>query len=254
MRNRIAYCFLGLVLFINHGCTSSPPSPSSALPADQAVGDMVLMPAGTFLMGSADGDPDELPVHEVRLQAFYMDRCEVTNAQFGVFFRQTGRAEPAFWHPELDRPDEPVVGITWEDARAYAAWAGKRLPTEAEWEYAARSGRPQRSYSWGAEPDRALANFSSFGITPVKSYAPNSLGLYDMAGNVWEWCEDWYGSDAYAHSPADNPRGPDVGVHRVLRGGAWYCDAREVRTANRYYALPGARSYHIGFRCARSAP
>jgi formylglycine-generating enzyme required for sulfatase activity len=245
---------VGFCLLVYGGCAPSQRPVASVKGADKSMSDMVLIPAGTFRMGAADGDPDEVPIHEVRVNSFYMDRHEVTNLQYGRFLAETGRQKPEFWHPELDRPDEPVVGITWEDARAYAAWLGRRLPTEAEWEYAARSGRPGLKYPWGDEPDTARANFSSFGIAPVKSYAPSSLGLYDMAGNVWEWCADWYGSDFYAGSPAADPGGPAVGVHKVLRGGAWYCDPREARVANRYYAVPDARSFHIGFRCARSAP
>ena len=110
---------------------------------------------------------------------------------------ETGHAKPDYWQPELDRSNDPVVGVSWEDARAYAAWAGKRLPTEAEWGYAARGGSMKGKYPWGDTPDINYANFKSFGILPVKSLKPNGYGIYDMIGNVWEWCTDWYDSEYY---------------------------------------------------------
>ncbi|MCX8045060.1 MAG: formylglycine-generating enzyme family protein [Desulfobacterota bacterium] len=212
---------------------------------------MVLIPGGVFLMGAADGDPDEQPVHEIAIKSFYLDIHEVTNAQYRHFIEATGHPAPPFWHPELDRPDEPVVGVSWFDATKYAAWAGKRLPTEAEWEYAARGGRNDMRFPWGNTPNRTAANYGSFGLLPVKSFPPNAFGLYDMAGNVWEWCSDWYDRDFYHHSPAHNPQGPVSGTLRVLRGGAWYCAEDAVRTANRFYAAPETNDFSIGFRCVQ---
>jgi iron(II)-dependent oxidoreductase len=198
------------------------------------------------MMGSEQGDEDEKPVHGVKLNAFYLDSHEVTNAQYRQFAEATGHRLPPFWKPELDRPDEPVVGVSWHDAAAYAAWAGKRLPTEAEWEYAARGSSETKA-------DRAQDNIKSFGLLPVGSLKPNAYGLYDMTGNVWEWCADWYGNDFYEVSPAGNPTGPVSGTLKVLRGGAWYCDRQEARPENRFYAAPGATSFNNGFRCARDA-
>jgi len=214
---------------------------------------MVLIPAGKFMMGSAGGDPDERPVHEVELKAFFMEVHEVTNSLYKKFADATGNPLPAFWQPQLDKPDDPVVGVSWYDAQAYAAWAGKRLPTEAEWEYAARGGKSTGNYPWGDRPDSGAANFHSFGIAPVKSYPSNGYGLYDMTGNVWEWCADWYGNEYYAASSRKNPSGPPEDAKKVLRGGAWYCNANEVRTANRFYATPDAKSFNAGFRCAKDS-
>jgi formylglycine-generating enzyme required for sulfatase activity len=180
-----------------------------------------------------------------------MDIHEVTVEQYVVFLRETGHEKPAFWQPELDRPDDPVVGVTWADASAYAAWKGKRLPTEAEWEYAARGGAIGQQYPWGDDPDTQKANFSSSGIAPVKRFQPNGYGLYDMIGNVWEWCSDWYSDSYYETSPRGNPKGPFTGTHKILRGGTWYSSEEQVRITNRHSALPDIRSFHIGFRCVK---
>jgi formylglycine-generating enzyme required for sulfatase activity len=214
---------------------------------------MVLIPGGKYVMGTTDGDPDEKPVHEVFIDSFYIDEHEVTVGQFKKFMDKTGHPKPTYWQPELDRLNDPVAGVSWRDAAAYASWAGKRLPTEAEWEYAARGGRTQGKYPWGDAADMRYANFNSFGILPVKSLNPNEYGIYDMIGNVWEWCSDWYDKDYYFASPKKNPPGPVVGTYKVLRGGAWYCDEKEVRLNNRFFALPGNKSYNIGFRCVKSA-
>jgi sulfatase modifying factor 1 len=242
---------LAAVFFL--GCAGLAPREQAPLSTDTASDSMVLIPPGTFMMGSTEGDADESPAHEVSVKSFYMDVHEVTNAQYKLFADATGRPLPQFWQPELDRPDEPVVGVTWHEAQAYAAWAGKRLPTEAEWEYAARGGRPGAQYPWGSCFDAGAANFKSFGILRVKSFPANGFGLYDMSGNVWEWCSDWYGADFYAVSPRANVTGRVAGELKVLRGGAWYCGPDEVRVANRFYASPGARSFNVGFRCVRDA-
>ncbi|MCK5185900.1 MAG: SUMF1/EgtB/PvdO family nonheme iron enzyme [Deltaproteobacteria bacterium] len=213
---------------------------------------MVPVPGGTYILGSEGGDSDELPAHEVNIKPFYIDAHEVTNRQFREFLKETGHSKPGFWHPDLDRPEDPVVGVSWYDAAAYASWANKRLPTEAEWEYAARGGAFNTKYPWGDEPDIQYANFNSFGIAPVKSFKPNGYELYDMIGNVWEWCADWYGRDYYSMSSGKNPKGPVIGTYKVLRGGAWYSSGQQVRVTNRYYSLPDDRSFHVGFRCVRS--
>jgi len=241
-------------LSLVQGCASTA-APITPFPNPGTnASDMVYLQGGDFLMGDDSGKTSERPVHTVTLSPFYIDACEVTVRQYAVFLEETGRETPAFWHPELDRPDDPVVGVSWYDAAAYAAWAGKRLPTEAEWEFAARGGKPGTTFPWGDDPDRKHANFSSPGIAPVKRFEPNGYGIYDMAGNVWEWCSDWYDETYYQVSPGGNPKGPVTGAFKILRGGAWYSNEEQVRTANRYYALPDSSSFHNGFRCVKSAP
>jgi formylglycine-generating enzyme required for sulfatase activity len=213
---------------------------------------MVLVPGGKYIMGSTDGDPDEAPIHEVYVDSFYIDMQEVTIAQYKKFIEATGHKKPDYWQPELDRLNDPVAGVSWYDAKAYAEWAGKRLPTEAEWGYAARGGSMKGKYPWGDTPDISYANFKSFGILPVKSLKPNGYGIYDMIGNVWEWCSDWYDGEYYYVKTDKNPKGPMMGTYKVLRGGAWYCDEKEVRLSNRFFALPDNKSYNIGFRCVKS--
>lgn len=214
---------------------------------------MVFVPGGTYTMGADHGFPDEQPKHEVSIDPFYIDINEVTVAQYQKFLNETGRNAPKFWFPEIDRPDDPVVGVSWEDAAAYAKWAGKRLPTEAEWELAARGGTENGKYPWGDEPDLQFANVGSFGIAPVKSFKPNGYGIYDMIGNVWEWCYDWYDPEYYSKSPRENPKGPKSGKYKVLRGWAWYCNADQVKVTKRYSSDPTARSYSYGFRCVKPA-
>ncbi|MFO0798921.1 MAG: formylglycine-generating enzyme family protein [Gemmataceae bacterium] len=321
------------------GFKSGDPSDRVALGlADDAPGEMVLVPGGTFTMGRADGPADEQPTHEVTLAPFYLDKTEVTNAQFAAFVRATGyvtvaerkpearkypgadpeklvpgsavfyaaeasldprtwpAAYPPWWkyvpgacwrRPEghgtdlTGKANFPVVQIAWDDAAAYARWAGKRLPTEAEWEYAARGGLAQKPYCWGDAHQGqegkwyANAHQGSFpktdtgadgfaGVAPVGSFPANGYGLHDMSGNVWEWCADWYDPDYYARSPRSNPPGPDGGVlgpdgvaERVRRGGSYLCDDTYCK---RY--LPSARdkdptdssATHTGFRCAKTVP
>ncbi|MCP4716109.1 MAG: formylglycine-generating enzyme family protein [Deltaproteobacteria bacterium] len=214
---------------------------------------MVLIPGAEYLMGSNNGDPDEQPVHTVRLNPFFIDIHEVTIVQYKKFLDETGFAKPDFWQPELDKDDEPVVGVTWHEAAAYAAWAGKRLPTEAEWECAVRGKTKKNIYPWGTIPDTEMGNYRSFGIMPVMRFPSNDYGLYDMGGNVWEWCLDWYSKDYYEFSTRNNPKGALKGIHKVLRGGAWYCTHKQTRCANRYYSLPSSRSFNVGFRCVRSS-
>jgi len=213
---------------------------------------MVLIPAGTFTMGHETGSEDEQPPHEVYVDAFYIDVAEVTCARYETFLKDTGYPPHQMWNPEYDRLDDPVVGVSWNDAFAFAKWAGKRLPTEAEWEKAARAGLVEKNYPWGDEIDQEKANYQSFGITPVKSYEPNFYRLYDMAGNVWEWCQDWYSKEYYKLSTKNNPKGPMLGSKKVVRGGAWYCGEAALQVYNRHKNDPHLGSFHIGFRCVKS--
>ena len=227
---------------------------------DKDGSEMVLIPAGSFEMGDHfdEGDDDELPIHQVELDAFYMDVNEVTAGQFKPFVEDSGYDYDDWDNvAEYSPGDEfPMIYVNWNDATAYAKWAGKRLPTEAEWEYAARGGLIGKRYPWGDEIDKTKARYDSWndgkGTTaPVGSYPANGYGLYDMAGNAWEWCQDRYGENYYSSSPAKNPPGPGSGSYRVLRGGACYDNASNyhLRVAYRSNYIPAGRYLGLGFRC-----
>lgn len=253
---------------------------------EQPSADMVLIPAGEFQMGSDNGDADERLVHTVFLDAFYIDKFEVTNAQYKKFVEATAHPSPSGkgylytgdlreifkpWDDQsFNQPNQPVVNVTWFDAKAYCEWAGKRLPTEAEWEKAACAGLAGKKYPWGdEEPDSTKANFADKNVemswanrsvddgyaypAPVGSYQPNGYGLYDMSGNVWEWCADWYDEAYYSRSPKRNPKGPPSGRHRVLRGGSWYRASHTLRCAERVSDVSESRLNVTGFRCAKDA-
>jgi len=245
-------------------------APVYAPPFQSAPTGMVFIPAGDFVMGSNDGDSNEEPVHTVYLDAFYIDRCPVTNAEYKKFVDATRHRAPKHWKNGRipnGKEDHPVVNVSWDNASIYARWAGKRLPTEAEWEKAAR-GTDQRKYPWGNSLDGDLFSSSEAGrgdTTAVGSYpgGASPYGVLDMAGNVWEWVADWYGS--YSSSSQRNPTGPSYGQHRVMRGGAWRSPGyRVVRDGPWGYTLNGIRAAirgldtptntnnGLGFRCARS--
>ncbi|MBM3238226.1 formylglycine-generating enzyme family protein [Candidatus Poribacteria bacterium] len=250
---------------------------------------MVYIPAGPFQMGSNDGESDEKPVHTVYLDAYYIDAYEVTNAQYRKFVEATGRREPegygyvnGNWQPgfkpwrdpNFNNPNQPVVCVSWEDAKAYAEWVGASLPTEAQWEKAARGGLVGKKFLWGDEfpPRELVGNFADeswkkvfpgwpiitgyddgYAYTaPVGKFAPNGYGLYNMVGNVWEWCLDAYESDYYGRSPERNPVNDnftDVNS-RVVRGGTWsYYPLYYLRCASRYYNGPTNADINYGFRC-----
>jgi formylglycine-generating enzyme len=217
------------------------------------------VPAGPFRMGSdLGGQADERPAHEVRLAEYWMDRDPVTNAQFQVFADATG-FEGRAWRDLPDfaqKPDHPVVNVSWDDANAYAAWCGKRLPTEAEWEKAAR-GTDARRYPWGDDWDADRCNVESRGTTPVGGFdnGASPYGCRGMAGNVYDWCADWYDKDWYRAEDRsnDNPTGPAQGVSRVVRGGSWDCNPALARAAHRSHLPPHSQVDILGFRlvCAR---
>ncbi len=224
---------------------------------------MVLIPAGEFAMGSDRGQDDEQPVHRVSVKAFYLDALEVTVSRYAEFLMSQKPDPPFKWNEATDGPHEnkPVVGVNWYDARDYCRWVGRRLPTEAEWELAAR-GTDGRMYPWGStHPTKGHANA---GQTKWRGYdtltnvgqfelgkTPN--GVYDLAGNLWEWVADWYDAAYYQFSPRENPSGPSAGPLRVLRGGAWNNDSKAIRSANRAGYAPDARRNDVGFRCAKDA-
>jgi serine/threonine-protein kinase len=210
----------------------------------------VGIPAGSFVMGEGE------QAHEVELDAYEIGRYPVTVEEYGRFVEEGGR-EPADWDKQQQYPNRPVVNVTWHDAEAYCTWAGVRLPTEAEWERAAR-GREGRKYPWGSEePDAERANFRDTGIqapTPVGLFPKGGTpeGIHDLGGNVWEWTSDWYAEDPTGSRR--NPIGPEQGKYKVSRGGAWVANATYLRAAYRVRYGPGDRYDGIGFRCAREVP
>ncbi|MBI2877575.1 MAG: SUMF1/EgtB/PvdO family nonheme iron enzyme [Candidatus Tectomicrobia bacterium] len=218
-------------------------------PSPTAPPGMVFIPVGPFIMGDTE-HKDEEPVHEVSLDGFYIDRHEVTNLDY-----------------ERDHPDHarnpfsacdrcPVTMVSWQEAHAYCQQLGKRLPTEAEWEKAARGPQGYR-YDYGNDYDPTQARVGMAledGAIEVGGFLPNGYGLYDTSGNAWEWVADWYDDHYYHHSPTVNPQGPDQGIFRGFRGGSWNVDVCYSRVSNRDGGLPDARYPFIGFRCAQSTP
>ncbi|MGH7390459.1 MAG: formylglycine-generating enzyme family protein [Candidatus Rokuibacteriota bacterium] len=210
--------------------------------------DFVPVPAGAFTMGWANGLPSERPAHVVWVAAFMIGRTPVTNAEFAAYLEATGAEPPAFWdRPGFSDPRQPVVGVSWDEARAFAAWSRARLPTEAEWERAARGGLDGARYPWGdAPPPRAAGVLPPAGATP-----PNPLGLTDLSGVCHEWCADWFDEGYYGRSPARDPRGPERGDRRVSRGGAWRHADPWSPVAHRSSLPPHLRYSDYGFRLAR---
>jgi formylglycine-generating enzyme required for sulfatase activity len=234
-----------------------------AAPVDPPPEDMVLIPGGEFVMGM-EGDVDDNAAHKVEIGSFHIDKHEVTNAEYLEYCKATDARLPEFWGNEgfnsgPDFPNHPVVGVSWQEAKDYAEWCGKRLPTEAEWECAARGGLIDKPYPNGDELGAESANFtqSKIGKTvEVGSYPANGYGLYDMAGNVAEWVEDWYDADYYKNSPTRNPKGPETGkfrVFRVFRGGGWHSGPYCNRVVHRNGLPSNFRDFNLGFRCAKDA-
>jgi formylglycine-generating enzyme required for sulfatase activity len=301
-------CLITSMLLISscNGMNAAPspsPSPTELLivietrPADGMI--MVYVPDGDFIMGSNVGTADEQPQHTVYLDAYWIDKTEVTNAMFALFVEATGyqtdaegqggswifqgsgwsEVSGADWqHPRGSESDltglddHPVVNVSWNDAAAYCAWAGARLPSEAEWEKAAR-GMDGRTYPWGNQsPAGDLLNFADVNLgvnwasrsvndgyeftAPVGSYPAGAspYGALDMAGNVWEWVNDWYSGTYYRGSPTSNPVGPSTGNSRVLRGGSWNHDGSNLPSSIRLWNDPSAAIDNFGLRCSQSVP
>lgn len=260
--------------------------------ADESLPQVARIAAGEFVMGADDGDEDERPVHRAYVDDFAIGICPVTNAEYARFVRDTGHPSPAigalplmvsrtleldfrslasayFWTngtPPEGRDRHPVTLVTFEDAVAYCGWLSNktalpmRLPTEAEWERAARGGLDGKRFPWGDTLDAACAHFlpdatikADHGTAPVGSYPPNAFELHDMAGNVWEWVSDWYSPTYYDRAQYINPQGPESGLMRIVRGGAWVnADGRYLRCAYRHNVPPDTYAYSVGFRIAYS--
>ncbi len=259
---------------------------------DESLPKVARVAAGEFVMGADDGEDDERPPHRAYVDEFAIGIFPVTNAEYAQFVRETDHPAPTvrvlplmvsgalesdfrslaaadFWTdaaPPEGRGSHPVTLVGFEDAVAYCAWLANkiakpvRLPTEAEWERAARGGLENKRFPWGDTLGAESAHFlpdatakAEAGTAPVGSYPPNGFELHDMAGNVWEWVSDWYSPDYYARAQYTNPRGPESGLMRIVRGGAWMnADARYLRCAYRHKVPPDSYSYSIGFRIAYS--
>jgi formylglycine-generating enzyme required for sulfatase activity len=260
--------------------------------ADESLLQVVRIAAGEFMMGADDGDDDERPPHKAYIDEFCIGTHPVTNADYAKFVRETGHRSPGvraiplmvssaaeaefrtlagayFWDngtPPAGRDRHPVTLVGYGDAMAYCGWLATktskpiRLPTEAEWERAARGGLDGKRYPWGDALDPARAHFlpsmgvkADRGTAPVGTYPANEFQLHDMAGNVWEWVTDWYAPDYYERAQYLNPQGPDYGHLRIVRGGAWVnADGCYLRCAYRHKVPPDSYAYSIGFRIAYS--
>ncbi len=217
-----------------------------------------LIPAGTFTMGDDEGRPDERPAHSVTLSAFRMAVLPVTNQEYVAFLAAGGRNTPRFWDdPAFSHPRQPVVGVSWFEATAYCEWLSEgadqpyRLPTEAEWERAARGGVEGGQYPWGEESfDGSGGRFRQDATWEVGHAPPNPYGLIDIGFNIHEWCSDWYGAGYYAVSPEHDPQGPPTGERRASRGGAWRHAVKVSRCSARSSIPPDYRYNDYGFRVA----
>jgi len=223
---------------------------------------MVRIPEGWFAMGCETGRDDEKPVHRVWVDEFELAICQVTNAEYACFLAATNTPEPLNWKDaNFSDPRMPVVAVSWDEAVSYCEWlsglTGKhfRLPTEGEWERAARGGVEGLLYPWGDEPPETIPDYAKrwkLGPEPVGLLAPNAYGVYNLGDNVHEWCADWYDDGYYAHSPERNPQGPKNGKRRASRGGSWRHHIKVTRTAARSSIPPEFHYADYGFRVARS--
>jgi len=272
---RLVFIMFVLVFAIASCSPNDPIKSTENILADDQEIHMALVPAGPFEMGSLNGEDDEQPVHTVMLDAYYIDQYEVTNSQYAVC-ADLGICDPTtdtsafdssytrgvyFGNQEFS--DYPVIYANWHEAQQFCQWRGARLPTEAEWEKAARGGLEGKTYPWGDQAPLceydALngAKFDDDGdcnntdTEKVGSYSPNGYGLYDMVGNVWEWVSDYYDENYYADSPTNNPSGPEQGSYPVIRGSTWGDSADRLRISDRRFNDPKSGSLYSGFRCAR---
>lgn len=222
---------------------------------------MVLIPGGPFLMGSEEGQENERPCHRVGLDGFAIGRYPVTNREYAVFLAAARHPAPPFWSDtQFSDPEQPVVGVSWDDAIAYCRWLSGvlgqtyRLPTEAEWERAARGGLEGARYPWGDEPpwEKSFAGINAENNGPARTGVnpPNGYGLFDMSEGVHEWCSDWYDYDYYRNSPEQNPQGPRTGRRRASRGGSWRHRIKFSRCAARSSLPPQFKYADYGFRVA----
>jgi formylglycine-generating enzyme len=227
--------------------------------AQQSDVSMVLIPSGEFIMGINSSSPsDWQPEHKVKINSFYIDKYEVTNQQYYDFCMATKNPLPYFWGMKefksgLDFAGYPVVGVTYSDALNYAKWAGKRLPSEAEWEYAARGGEIGKSFPFSGTIDSTKVNYGrKYGsILQVGTFPANGFGIFDISGNVWEWTSDFYGDDYYSSSPSENPKGPERGRFKVIRGGSWHSGAMCQQVYYRNGLSPSWVDFAVGFRCVK---
>ncbi len=211
-------------------------------------------------MGSDSGQDNERPVHRVWVDGFLLSARQVTNSDYSLFLVATGAPRPPFWHdPEFSHPERPVVAVSWYEAAGYCDWLSSRasshyrLPSEAEWERAARGGLENTLFPWGDAPPQSLPDYDKRwkkGPETVARYAPNGFGLYDIGENVHEWCSDWYQADYYAVSPERNPSGPEKGERKSSRGGSWRHHIKVSRCAARSSIPPEFRYADYGFRVA----
>jgi len=240
--------------------------------------EMIFVKGGTFTMGSTE-QSDEKPEHHILLSDFKISKYEITNIEFCEFLNERGNQTEgdktwldikdedcqiikngSKFSPKMGKENHPIIEVTWYGARAYCKWAGGRLPTEAEWEYAARGGKDETGYKYaGSDNIGDVAWYTKnsydkgkdsrdYGTHEVGTKKANELGIYDMSGNVWEWCSDWYDSDYYSDSPKQNPQGVKSGSYRVYRGGGWSGSASDCRVANRGDFNPASSGRHLGFR------
>ncbi len=233
---------------------------TSTQPRETQEPTLIQIPAAWFLMGSDAGQDCERPIHRVWLDAFLLSATQVTNAEYARFLAATSAAPPPFWQdPNFNNPNQPVTGVSWYEAVRYCAWLNSRaarthrLPTEAEWEHAARGGLEQKTFPWGDAPAQSLPNYATrwqSGPEPVAGYAPNAFGLYDICDNVHEWCSDWYDPNYYAVSPERNPPGPDPTKRKSSRGGSWRHSIKVARCSARSSIPPEFQYADYGFRVA----
>ncbi len=266
MKEKISFAFALLLILINSSF------------AQVSEPDMIFVEGSTFYMGDKQGDDDEQPIHKVSLHDFYISKFEITVAQYREFCEMSDREFPNApshhrdpvtgedWFYEHDMVKEwvwknnwPIVNISWNDAKAYCDWLADftgrkyRLPTEAEWEYAARGGKKSKGYEYsGSNKSTEVAWYdettNESGLRVVGTKKPNELGIYDMSGNAWEWCSDYYGKAYYGKSPRSNPQGPKTGMFRVIRGGSWYYGENMSRSFTRDGPRPTEKNWNYGFR------